>query len=256
LVKFVIHTVHRVPKYTEKYPYFPHTHTLITSHIFLSLITFEIARTPNLSGIATKVTTSLEASTQLKKQSRGLAPLEPRDYHPLPTTSISGQLWISHPSTTQNTPATPPGPFWSITSQQGRRFDPHNRGTPSTSDPSKEYQAITRLLAEAGSVCLLSPPSFLTVFNPNVRNFSDGDLAIIPLLLRLVTMVQGLGLTVETLFSQVATLSLKLCCTQRNDTPQPLAQTTATLEATIRDLGARVSTLASAQLYPARDALQ
>ena len=89
-----------------------------------------------------------------------------------------------------------------------------------------------------------------------MQDFSNDDLAVIPLWSRLVAMVQGLGSTVKTLFFQVAALSLKLSCAQHNDTPQPLAQSTAVLEATIRDLGARVSTLAAAQPHPTRETPQ
>jgi len=102
---------------------------------------------------------------------------------------------------TQNTPAAPPSPSHPISSRQGCRFYSDSRGTTPIPGPSEEYEAMTRLLAGVGAVCQLSANCFVGGFYPNVRDFSNGYLAVIPLLSRLVAimMVQGLGLTVKTL---------------------------------------------------------
>jgi len=107
-------------------------------------------------------------------------------------------------------PAFAVGPGRSASSREDPRADPISCSLSSQSSHaslSGEADNVANILGHASRLARLDPASFPTVYNSSATTFPDSQLAIAPLLVQLIAMVNDLGASVTFLTLQVETLT-------------------------------------------------
>jgi len=134
------------------------------------------------------------------------------------------------------------GPAGSASSRQDHRADPISRSLSSKSSHasrSGEADNVANILGHAARLTRLDPASFPTVYNASAATLPDSQLAMAPLLVQLIAMVNDVSASVTYLTSQVE--SLTSAQADRSATPSPPA--TCNLKASLKDLSSRVAAL-------------
>jgi len=147
-------------------------------------------------------------------------------------------------ASTSTGPASVAGPASSTSSRQDHRADPISPLSLSQSSyasHSGEADNVANILEHATWLARLDQALFPTVYNASAATFPDSQLAIAPLLAKLIPMVNDLRASVTFLTSQVENLTSTHA--GRSATPSPPA--TSHLEASLKDLSSRVGALSS-----------